>query len=139
LDIVQKDNPKQRLDLKKTTSLDIILIVFILALSAGIILKTKFGDHLQSSARIEAFIFHDGKMHRQIALDKNQEIVLLDGKMLVEIKDKKIRVKKSACPRQLCVNIGWIKHPGESIACVPFKTLIEIKSPNKPLLDAVVF
>lgn len=136
---MQKDGPKQRLDLEKITFLDIISIAFILLIAIGIILKTKFGDHLQSTAAIEASIFHDGKIHQHIALDKNQEISLLDGKLLVEIKDKKIRVKKSECPRQVCVNIGWIKHPGESIVCVPFKTLIEIKSPNKPVVDAVVF
>lgn len=139
MDIEEKDDPKQRVDLKKITFFDIILIVFILLLSAGFILKTKLGDHFKLSRAIEANIFHDGKMHRQTALEKNQEIILLDGKMLVEIKDKKIRVKESECPRQLCVNMGWIKHPGENLVCVPFKTLIEIKSSNEPVVDAVVF
>jgi len=137
---VQKDDPRQRLDLSRLTFLDVILIVVILLLAAGIILKTKLVDHLQLSATaIEAFIFHDGEVHQHIALDKNQEITLLDGRMLVEIMDKKIRVKKSECPRQLCVNMGWIKHPGENIVCIPFKTLIEIKSPDKAVVDAVVF
>ena len=139
LNIVQKDGPKQRLDLNNITLLDIISIVFILLLSVGIILKTKLGDHLLSSSAIEASIFYDGVMDQHIALDKNQEINLLDGKMIVEIKDNKLRVKKSACPRQLCVNMGWIQHSGEIIVCVPFKTLIEIKSSNKPIVDAVVF
>jgi len=53
-------------------------------------------------------------------------------------KDKKVRVKKSECPRQLCANIGWIQHTGEAIICVPFKTLIEVKSADAPVVDAVV-
>ena len=139
LDARQKDKAEQRLELKKITFLDIVSIVFILLLAVGIILKTKLGDHLHSSAVIEASIFHDGKMDRHVALDKNQEIDLLGGKMVVEVKDKKLRVKKSACPRQLCVNMGWIKHSGEIIVCIPFKTLIEVKSSSRPVVDAVVF
>lgn len=139
LDILQKDKPKQRVDFKKTTFLDVILIVSILLLSGGVILKTKLSDHFKPSEAIEAYFFHDGKMHQHAELKINQEIVLLDGKMLIEVKDKKLRVKRSECPRQLCVNMGWIKYPGESIVCVPFKTLIEIKSPDKSVVDAVVY
>ena len=74
-----------------------------------------------------------------MTLDKDQEISLLNGKMLIEIKGKKLRVKKSECPRQVCVNAGWIRLAGENIICVPFKTLIEVKSTGAPLVDAVVF
>ena len=49
LNIVQKDGPKQRLDLNKITLLDIISIVFILLLSVGIILKTKLGPNCGQS------------------------------------------------------------------------------------------
>jgi hypothetical protein len=128
-----------RLDLNRMTTLDVISIVLILLLAIGIILKTKLRDHLHATAVAKASIFHDGKLNQHIALDKNQEIVLLDGKMVIEVKDNRLRVKKSACPRQVCVNMGWVKHSGESIVCIPFKTLIEIKSSNRPVVDAVVF
>ena len=136
---LQKDGSKQQVDLYKITPFDIILIIFILLLATGIILRAKLGLNWQSAEVTKASVYHKGKLNRHFDLSRDQEIVLLDGKMLVEIKGKKIRVKKSECPRQLCVNIGWIQHTGENIICVPFKTLIEIKSGVAPVVDAVVY
>jgi len=99
--------------------------------------RSKLGLNWQSFSANEASIYYDGKLSKRLALNKDQEIVLLNGKMLVEIKENKIRVKRSECPRQVCVNTGWIQYTGEAIICVPFKTLIEIKSPETPVVDAV--
>ncbi|MFC1815625.1 NusG domain II-containing protein [Thermodesulfobacteriota bacterium] len=135
----QEKTSNQRVDLYKVTPIDIVIIFCILLLAAGLILRTKLGLNWQSSGAIEAAVYHDGKLSERPALDKDQEVVLLNGKMLVEIKENKIRVKRSDCPRQVCVNTGWIQHTGEAIVCVPFKTLIEIKSPESPAVDAVVY
>ncbi|MDP2643687.1 MAG: NusG domain II-containing protein [Desulfobacterales bacterium] len=133
----QKEAPRGRVDIHKATLVDVILIVIIILVAGGLIIKTKFG--LQSSKATEASIYHDGKLFERLSLDKNQERVLLNGKMIVEVRDKRIRVKQSDCPRKICVTTGWIRHAGEAIVCVPFKTLIEIKSSTAPLVDAVVF
>ena len=130
---------KHRVDIYKITFIDIIVIVCILLLSSGIILKSKLGLNWQSEKVTKASVYHEGKLHKHLKLTEDQEIILLKGKMVVEIKGKKVRVKKSECPRQVCVNVGWIQHTGEAIICVPFKTLIEIKSADAPVVDAVVF
>ena len=130
---------KHRVDIYKITFIDIIVIVCILLLSSGIILKSKLGLNWQSEKVTKASVYHEGKLHKHLKLTEDQEIILLKGKMVVEIKGKKVRVKKSECPRQVCVNVGWIQHTGEAIICVPFKTLIEIKSAEAPVVDAVVF
>ena len=129
----------QRVDIDKLTFWDIVLIVFILVLSTGIILKSKLGLNWQSPGVAHASIYQSGKLDKLLELDKDQQIILLDGKMIVEIKGKKIRVKKSDCPRQVCVRIGWIAHSGEAITCVPYKTVIEIGSAKNTVIDAVVF
>ena len=136
---MKKDGSKPRVALSKLTSFDIVIMVFIMLLALGITLRTRLNLNWQTSKAFEAAVYHDGKIHQHLALANDQEISLLNGRMLVEIKGKKIRVKKSECPRQLCVNIGWIQHTGEAIICVPFKTLIEIKSDDAPVVDAVVF
>ena len=130
---------KQRVALSKLTPFDVVVIIFIMLLAVGVIFRNRLNLSRQPSKVIEAAVYHDGKIHQHVALDKDQEISLLNGKMLIEIKDKKLRVKKSECPRQLCVNVGWIRFTGETIICVPYKTLIEIKSTGAPLVDAVVF
>jgi hypothetical protein len=136
---VGESDAKQRVALRKLTPLDIVVIIFIVLLTGGIILRNKLNLDWQTSKAVEATIYHDGKIHQHLALNKDQESCLLNGKMLIEIKEKKIRVKKSDCPRQVCVNVGWVRFTGETIICVPYKTLIEIKSTIAPLVDAVVF
>ncbi len=78
-------------------------------------------------------------MVKSLRLDKDQEIIILNGEMLIEIKEGRIRVRESDCPRKICVNTGWIKTPGQVIVCVPNKVLVEIKSAGSPFLDAVVY
>ena len=136
---MNRNASKHRVDIYKITFVDVVVIVCILLLSSAIILKAKLGSIWQSGKVANASVYHDGKLHKPLKLAEDQEIILLNGKMVVEIKDKKLRVKKSECPRQVCVNIGWIRLPGETIICVPYKTVIEIKSTGAPLVDAVAF
>lgn len=133
------NDSKQRVALSRLTTFDVVVILFIMLLAVGIIFRNRLILSRHPSEVIEAAIYHDGKIHQHLALDEDQEISLLNGKMLIEIKDKKLRVKKSECPRQVCVNAGWIRFTGETIICVPYKTLIEMKSAGAPLVDAVVF
>jgi hypothetical protein len=122
----------------RITAFDVVLIVLILSFSTGAILFTRLGLNWQLPKIPEASVYHEGKLLKPLRLDKDQEIILLDGKMLIEVKEGRIRVKKSDCPRKICVNTGWIKTPGQIIVCVPNKVLIEIKRATSPFLDAVV-
>ena len=134
-----ENTPGTRVNLSEMTVLDVVLIIFVLLLALGIILKTKFGFGPVHGESLGAAVYHDGELFRIFELDSPRTIDLLDGRMVVEIRDGQIRVQSSECPRQVCVNIGWIKQAGEAIVCVPFKTLMEIKSPEIPVVDAVVF
>jgi hypothetical protein len=121
----------------KVTVIDVALVVLILFFSIGAILYTKLGPNAQLSKVSEAYVYQGGKLFEHMRLDKDQEVIL--GRMLIEIKEGRIRVRESDCPRKICVNTGWIKTPGQVIACVPNKVLVEIKSAGPPLLDAVVY
>ena len=136
---MDESDARQRVVLRKLTPLDVVVMIFIVLLALGIILRNRVHMSWQSSKAVEAAVYHDGKIHQHLDLNSDQEISLHNGKMLIEIKEKKIRVKKSECPRQVCVNLGWIRFTGETIICVPYKTLIEIKSTGGPQLDAVAF
>lgn len=135
---MKRDNPAGKESFYRLTPFDVVLIVLILFASTGVILFTELGLNWQLSETPEAVVYHEGKLLEHLSLDKDREIVLLKGKMILEIKDERVRVKKSDCPRQICVSRGWIKRPGQVIVCVPNKILIEIKKPVAPLLDAVV-
>lgn len=135
---MKRDNPAGNESFYRLTPFDVVLIVLILFASTGVILFTELGLNWQLSETPEAVVYHEGKLLDHLSLDKDREIVLLEGKMILEIKDEAVRVKKSDCPRKICVNRGWIKSPGQVIVCVPNKILIEIKKSAAPLLDAVV-
>jgi hypothetical protein len=136
---VNEDAFRRKLVLDRLTSFDLAIIICIVLLAVGIILRTRLTQNRPMSEATQAAVYLDGKLYQSLSLHENREISLLDGKMLLEIKNDKLRVKKSDCPRQVCVNIGWIQHMGEAIICVPFKASVEIRSAEAPALDAVVF
>jgi hypothetical protein len=136
---VDSNTDQSRIELHRLTVPDAIVIVLLLSLSVGLIAHAALGSRASSSRPMEACIYHDGKLLKCLSLEGDRQIPLENGKMLIEIKDGKIRVLQSDCPRQVCTRIGWIAHSGEAITCVPFKTVIEISSTGKTSLDAVVF
>ncbi len=136
---MNKDIAKGRIELNRLTVPDAIVIFLILSLSVALIAQAALGSWNTSSMPLEAGIYHEGKLLKRLSLQEDRQYSLEDGKMLIEVKGGKIRVVKSDCPRQVCLRIGWIAHPGEAITCVPFKTVIEIGSTGKTALDAVVF
>ena len=136
---MKRINISENGDFRKVTGLDVVLIVLILLFSIGVIAHTKFGLNSQSSSVSHASVYHEGKPLKTLKVDKDQEITLLNGKMLLEIKDRRVRVSESDCPRKICINTGWIHLPGERIICVPYKILIELRSAGSPIVDAVVY
>lgn len=136
---VDRDVAKSRIELHRLTVPDAIVIVLILSVSLALIVNAAFGSRRASSKPVEASIYQDGKLVKRLSLKEDQQESLYDGKMLIEIKDGKIRVSRSDCAHQICVRVGWIAHSGEAITCVPYKTVIEIGSAKNTVIDAVVF
>jgi len=120
-------------------ALDVILIVVIVLGSAGWLIASSLDHRERPFDSKEVLIYQDGVLTDRLDVDINRALPLLEGKMILEIRDKKIRIKHSNCPRQFCVHQGWINFDGESIICVPYKTLIEVQSASRPVVDAVIY
>lgn len=119
--------------------LDILLIGIILVGASGVLLFTRLGLNWGgASSRSEAAVFLAGRPIHRMNLQQDGEWSLLEGGMVIEVQDRRIRVRKSDCANQICVNSGWIAHPGAVIACVPNQVMIEIKTEKGPFLDAIV-
>jgi hypothetical protein len=136
---MDRDAAKSRIELRRLTMPDVVVIVLILSVSLALIVNAAFGSRGSSSKPIEASIYQDGKLVKRLSLKEDQQESLYDGKMRIEIKGGKIRVSRSDCAHQICVRVGWIAHSGEAITCVPYKTVIEIGSAKNTVIDAVVF
>ena len=123
----------------KITISDVILVLFILVATAGTVISKNKDINVSASFISNASVFHEGEAIKHFKLDKDQEIVLFDGRMILEVEGGRLRVKKSDCPHQTCVHIGWIHYPGETIACIPYDTLVEIDRSDSMAVDAVIY
>ena len=85
-----------------------------------------------------AEVYQAGRHAMTLDLTRDQSVVV--GKMIVEVRDRRIRVSGSDCSRQVCVRQGWIHGPGQSIICAPNKVLVEIpfSAPDEGAVDAIV-
>jgi hypothetical protein len=123
---------------RKVTKSEILLITLIVLFSIAAILWNWSGDSKSSKEAGMVAVHQGGKVLQKVRLKEDKIIVLPNGEMKIEVKESKVRVAWSDCPRQLCLNTGWIKTAGEVIVCVPNKVLIEIEATGFPALDAVV-
>lgn len=115
--------------MKKIKSGDLILIVVLLLVAAGI-----FGYYqlrsLPDSPK-QVIIEVDGQIIKTFDLPQRERIeykVVIDEKNynLVEIFQDRVRVKEATCPEQLDVKAGWINKPGQALICLPHKMIVKI-------------
>lgn len=134
-----KSNSKSDFDFYKPAKLDIGLIVIILGFSFFSLFRIAIMARGESTDKKKAFVYQNGKLKQEIGLSGNREVRLLGGNFVVQIKEGRIRVVKADCPEHICMNTGWIQHSGQTIVCVPNKLLIEIKSTEPVMVDAVTY
>ena len=126
-------------DFYRASKFDRVLIGLIIFFAIVSILWINRERFRQSSQGKTALIYQRDNLLEKAGLEKDKIITMLNGKMQIEIKNRKLRVLNSDCPQHICMNMGWIKYSGQTIACVPNQVLIEIKSGGSPLLDAVSY
>lgn len=121
---------------KNITKGDIILIVSILVLSLVLFITsfTKSNDNLRAE------IYVGGEMAHSIALSEVEESYTLNEnycQLLVE-KDG-VSFVYSDCGDKLCIKKGKLKNQGDTMACVPEKIVVIIKSDSKKQIDGVAY
>ncbi|UCF87448.1 MAG: NusG domain II-containing protein [Nitrospiraceae bacterium] len=119
------------------TFADKLLFLFLLvsALSGLIFVKKLF-----PSGEIVK-IGLDNKTVYTLPLDEDKTVSVTGplGDSIIELKDKRVHMKKSPCPDQLCVKQGWTDRG--AIICLPNKVIISVGKGDKnivyPGYDAV--
>lgn len=74
----------------------------------------------------------DGSLLRRIPLTgrkEKEEIPIRTpwGENILTVEEGGIAVTEADCPDRLCVRMGRRHHPGDTIACLPHRLLIEIR------------
>ncbi len=100
---------------------DLAFSIIILALLFAV---PYWYQHRDSGVLKEVKVFKENKLIAVGPIDADRLITV--GKMEIEIKNGKVRVLHSDCPKGLCVGFGRISSPGESIVCVANKVLVEV-------------
>ena len=109
----------------KKTRNDILLAAAVLVAAGGIWLFSA----LNRTAGTYAAVIVNGIETARYPLNTDAEILLESenvGYNVLVIKDGKADVTEASCPDKICVNQHAIDKTGETITCLPNKTVIEI-------------
>lgn len=118
---------------KQKNDLIIIIILILVALISWLVI-----GKLYYSTGAYAEIVLDGNVEKTLSLNQNTEykIETKDSINVIEIKDGKVIMKSADCPDKLCVKQGTISKNGQSIICLPNKTVVRIVSDLDSNVDA---
>lgn len=115
----------------------IILIIAVLGWSFK---DTILPDNLNKNAVIKI----DGQDYATLKLDSSNEreempLTNLPGDIYMRIvmEKEQIWVEESTCPDEVCVLTGKITKPGQSIICLPSKTVIYIEGTEEMDVDDI--
>ena len=118
---------------------DLIILILVIIVAIGWFLKDMmWPDSISDKI---ALIKVDSQIHSTIPLDATAErkelhLELPDNNHMLIISEKdKIWVEESSCPDKVCVKTGKISNPGQSIVCLPNKTVVYIEGSEKTDID----
>ena len=115
---------------------DFILIAAVLIAALGIWL----GVELSKEEGAFAVVVVDGVETAKYLLDRDAEIRLESENgwyNILVIKDGSADVAEASCPDKICVNQHSIDKTGETITCLPNKTVIKIIGAGEAEIDFV--
>lgn len=105
---------------------DIFLFIFLVAFGLLISCSSLSGG----GSGDEVVLTVGGEIYGVYALDEDNEINIVQQGCSnhITIKDGMVSMTSSTCQNQVCVETGAISHAKDSIACLPNKVIVEIRS-----------
>ncbi len=108
---------------ERTTLADILLLaaLIIISISGFIFIKEVFPHG--TDVRIEV----NGKPAYKLPLNNDAIIAVkgINGDTVVEIKNRKVRIKESPCPNKICIHNGWMDRG--AVVCLPNRVTVFIE------------
>ena len=110
----------QRLPLLKG---DVILIICIILLIISLFLPT----FIKSDEKLTAEIYFEGELVKTVKLQECDGEELTFGNCTLLFEKDGVSFVSSECEDSLCIKRGKLKRKGDTMACVPEKTVAVIK------------
>lgn len=125
--------------MSKKTVHDIILVAAVLLVAGSIYMYTVLPGRSTASSSVKVVVRVDGEVYGEYPLNSNKVIELSTerGNNKIIINDSTVWMEDADCPDKVCVKTGKIKKPGQTIVCLPHRTVIEITGDNADI-DAAV-
>jgi len=121
---------------------DLLIIILMIIASLGWLIK----DHmLPETSDKHAVIKIDTKVYKTIPLGKGDERIEIplnlqgDDYVHIVIEKGNVWVEDASCPDKVCVKTGPISKSGQSIVCLPNKTVVYIEGAEEMNIDDVTF
>ncbi|RJQ31449.1 MAG: hypothetical protein C4562_05875 [Actinobacteria bacterium] len=122
------------MSLTRLDKLILVIVITIGLLSFAVVKQVSSHDSAN-----EVVVKINSKKVASLAINYDKVYVFQNNglKCWVEIKNKKIRIKKTKCPNKLCYKQGFISAPGDSIVCAPMRLIVTIPIKQKKVVDFV--
>lgn len=120
---------------KSITKGDIILVISLIILSVML-----FAFSFSKSESLKAEIYVDGeKLHSITLSEVTESYTLTENYCQLLIEKDGVSFVFSDCGDQLCVKRGKLKNQGDTMACVPEKVVVILRSDGKDKIDGVAY
>lgn len=116
---------------------DYVFILLAILISFTPMLVTRFMlTQDTEDATLEAIVKIDGEEVDRFELKEGQAIEETyhphEGQYnIIQVQDKRIRIKEDNSPDQIGVMTGWINRPGQTAICLPHSLIIEVLGPKE--------
>ena len=120
---------------KSITKGDIILVVSLI-ITCVMLFAISFG----SAESLRAEVYVDGEKKHSIALSEvTGRYTLTENYCQLLVEKDGVSFAFSDCGDQLCVKRGKLKNQGDTMACVPEKVVVILRSDGKEKIDGVAY
>lgn len=111
----------------------IIIVIFIIVT----IFLIRF---LTTSKGNTVLVYYDNKLvlEKDLNIDNTYTVEGYLGEVVIEVKNKKVRVVKENSPKHICSKEGYIKDSSKPLICLPNKIVIKISDKDNDV-DGVVY
>jgi hypothetical protein len=110
----------------------IVISLLVAAVVAASLPRTAGGSHSQAQVVVSG----EKVLTLDLSLEGIHEVLGAIGVTRIEVRDGKVRVLSSPCPRQVCRHGGWIGEPGTLLVCLPNEVLIRVPGESQGGRDA---
>ena len=121
--------------MEKIKKADILVIILIVIASFLIYFFTNKLSKEDANISKKVVITVDGKIFKEVPLTKNTyekiDINTVYGKNEVIIEKGEVHMHESNCQDKICMKMGKISIPGDSIICLPNRVMVKIVADKK--------